>query len=629
LTIPSAAAADQGAAALAALTAGNVPAAAGFHEHRGSGGEADANVCSYAISLGQAHCDLHMRLDSAARADRPARRAGASGTIGNGGAYDPSYLQSAYNVASAAAAAGGGVGQIVAIVDAYDEPNISSDLAYYRSYFGLPACPTGTVAPSSTGCVFEKVNQAGSTSSLPAGDSGWGTEISLDVEMVSAICPKCQILLVEANSNAMSDLGSSVNAAVALGANVVSNSYGGGEYGNETSDTTNYFDHPGVAITASAGDNGYGVEFPAASPYVTAVGGTSLQQATNTGSRNGAETVWSGSGSGCSAFEPKPSWQTDASCASRMVADVSAEADPNTGVWTYDTYGAGGWRIYGGTSVAAPIIASFYALAGNAPSSTATPASYAYGAAGSLYDVTTGSDGSCTPAYFCTAGAGYDGPTGLGTPGGSPNSLAAFTAASSPPPPTAPSAPAGLAASAGNATVTLSWSTSSGTAPITYNVYRSTSTTFGGTPVASGLTSASYVDSSVTNGTTYYYEVTATNSVATSGASNVASATPAGATVPGVPRSLTAKTASYNSHGTVLSWLAPASNGGAAVSSYEVYRATSSGHETAYTTVGCTASSCSYADTGTARRTTYYYEVAAINSVGQGTTSNQASAVAR
>jgi subtilase family serine protease len=630
MTIPAAAAADPSASSLAALASGKVPAAAGFHEHRGAGGEADANVCSFAISLGAAHCDLHIRLDAAARADRPARHARPSATIGNGGAYDPAYLESAYNVASAAAASGGGVGQIVAIVDAYDDPNVASDLAYYRSYFGLPACSAGTVAPSSTGCVFEKASQTGSTStsSLPAGNSSWGTEISLDVEMVSAICPKCQILLVEANTNAMSNLGSAVNEAVSLGANVVSNSYGAGEYSTETSDSLSYFNHPGVAVVASAGDNGYGVEFPAASPGVTAVGGTSLQQATNTGTRNGSETVWSGSGSGCSAYEPKPSWQTDASCGTRMVADISAEADPNTGVWTYDTYGTSGWGVYGGTSVAAPIIASFYALAGNALGSTATPASYAYAAPSSLYDVTTGSDGTCSPAYFCTAGVGYDGPTGLGTPGGSPSSLAAFSgAAVPPPPPTAPSAPSGLAASAGNATVTLSWSASSGTAPITYNVYRSTSSTFGGTPIASGLTAASYLDSGVTNGTTYYYEVTATNSVASSGASNVVSATPVAASVPGAPRNLSARTA--YSHGTVLSWSAPSSNGGAAVTSYRVYRSTSSGQEAAYTTVSCTASSCSYSDTGTARRVTYYYEVAAINSVGQGAVSNQASAVAR
>ena len=423
------------------LTAGKLPPGHGFHLRHEHGGEADANVCSVPVPRGYAACSARIRLDSRARTARPARsvthvRRPAS-MLGNNGAYDPSYLQSAYNVASIAAAAGGGAGQTVAIVDAYDDPNVASDLSYYRSFFGLPACPTGTISPAATGCVFEKVSQTGSTSSHPASSSSWGAEISLDVEMVSAVCPNCQIVLVEADSASIADLGASVNEAVSLGAGVVSNSYGGGEYSSETSDSLSYYDHPGVAVIASAGDNGYGAEFPAASPYVTAVGGTSLTQLTNTGTGDGSETAWSGSGAGCSAYEPKPSWQTDAGCANRTIADVSAVADPNTGVWTYDTYGNSGWSIYGGTSAATAIIASFYALAGNPPGSTGTPASYAYAAPSSLYDVTSGSDGSCSAAYLCTAGVGYDGPTGLGTPGQSPNSIAAFLAPS--PAPTPPS----------------------------------------------------------------------------------------------------------------------------------------------------------------------------------------------
>jgi subtilase family serine protease len=517
--------ADRASGPLASLTAGSTPSGAGFHAHHGSGGEADANVCSYAVPSGYAHCNVHIRIDRGARSERPAPDARSSSTLGDNGAYDPSYLQSAYNVASAAAADGGGAGQSVAIVDAYNDPNVASDLAFYRSYFGLPSCPMGKISPAATSCVFEQVSQTGSTTSYPTSNSSWGVEISLDVEMVSAVCPNCQVLLVEANSNSIANLGASVNEAVSLGAGVVSNSYGASEYSSETADALSYYDDPGVAVVASAGDSGYGVEFPAASPYLTAVGGTSLTQLTNTGTRNGSETAWSGTGAGCSAYEPKPSWQTDAGCANRTVADVSAVADPNTGVWVYDTYGTSGWGIYGGTSVAAPIIASFYALAGNPPGFTATPASYAYAAPSSLYDVTSGSDGSCSPAYLCSGGVGYDGPTGLGTPGGSPNSIAAFAGR--------PSAPSMLTATAGSDQVSLSWSASTGAGPITYSVYQSNINSASGfSLLQGGLTTPTYLDSTAANATAYDYEVTATNSSGTSGDSNVASATPSAATLP-------------------------------------------------------------------------------------------------
>jgi Fibronectin type III domain len=611
---------------LASLIAGKVPSASGFHAHYGRAGEIDSNVCSFALPIGQAHCDVHIRLDSRARLERPARRAGTSSSLGDNGAYDPSYLQSAYNVASAAAADGGGAGQIVAIVDAYSDPNIASDLAYYRSFFGLPACPNGTVSRATASCVFEQVSQSGGSVSGVPQNSSWGVEISLDVEMVSAICPKCQILLVEANSASYGNLGTAVNEAVSLGANAVSNSYGGGESSSENSYSLSYYSHPGVAVTASSGDNGYGVEFPAASPTVTAVGGTSLTQLTNGGTRNGSETAWSGAGAGCSQYEPKPSWQTDTGCSKRTVADVSAVADPNTGVWVYDTYGNSGWAIYGGTSVASPIIASFYALAGNAPGSSGTPASYAYSSAGSLYNVTSGSDGTCSPSYLCTAGAGYNGPTGLGTPGGSPNSIDAFLG--TPSQPTAPSTPLGLTATAGNGQVSLSWSGSSGTQPITYSIYRSTTSASSGfSLLTSGVTTTSYLDKALSNGTTYYYEVTATNTVSISGDSNVASATPSAQTKPSAPLNLRAVTSS--SRGVTLTWSAPSSNGGSSITSYELWRSTSSGQEAAYVSVACTASTCTYNDSNTSRRHTYYYEVAALNGVGEGPLSNQASAVAR
>ncbi|MET8803100.1 S53 family peptidase [Streptomyces sp. NPDC004546] len=323
--------------------------------------------------------------------------------------YGPASLQAAYNLPSAS----GGSGQTVAIVDAYDDPSAESDLAVYRSQYGLPACTTAN------GC-FKKVDQNGGTK-YPRGNSGWAEEISLDLDMVSAACPNCKILLVEASSATMTNLGTAVNTAVNLGAKFVSNSYGGSESSSDATYDSSYFNHPGVAITVSSGDNGYGVEYPAASKYVTAVGGTSLKTASN--SRGWTDTVWSGAGSGCSAYDAKPSWQKDSGCANRTVADVSAVADPNTGVAVYDSYAQGsGWMVFGGTSASAPLIAATYALAGT-PSAGSSPASFPYAHTSALNDVTSGSNGSCGGSYLCTGTTGYDGPTGLGTP----NGTAAFT----------------------------------------------------------------------------------------------------------------------------------------------------------------------------------------------------------
>jgi subtilase family serine protease len=315
--------------------------------------------------------------------------------------YGPADLKSAYKLPAT-----GGAGQTIGIVDAYNDPNAESDLNVYRSQFGLGACTTAN------GC-FRKVNQNGGTS-YPRGSSGWAQEISLDLDMASAICSNCKILLVEASSNSFTNLGTAEDYAAAH-ANVISNSFGGSEFASEVTATYDgHFNHPGVAITASSGDGGYGVEYPAASQYVTAVGGTSLTHASS--SRGWSETAWSGAGSGCSAFEPKPAWQKDSGCSRRTVADVSADADPNTGVSVYDTYRTGGWLVFGGTSVASPIVASVYALAGNATS--VSYGSFPYSHMESLFDVTSGSNGSCGGSYLCTAGPGYDGPTGLGTPNG-------------------------------------------------------------------------------------------------------------------------------------------------------------------------------------------------------------------
>ena len=349
-------------------------------------------VCG-APGAGYARCHAHVATDGKGGTFTTAAPAGLT----------PADLSSAYGFDTTA-----GVGQTVAIVDAFDDPKAESDLGVYRSTFGLPACTTAN------GC-FRKVNQSGVQGSYPRRDTGWSEEISLDLDMASAVCPDCHLLLVEASTNSFSNLAAAVDTAARLGANVISNSYGGGEFSAETSSTYDgHFNHPGVAITVSSGDAGYGVEYPAASRYVTAVGGTTLTRSTS--SRGWTETVWKGAGSGCSAYETKPSWQTDTGCGRRTVADVSAVADPNTGVAVYDTFREPGWLVFGGTSVSAPIVAGAYALAGNA--STAGDSSYPYSHTSSLFDVTSGSNGSCGGSYLCTGAAGYDGPTGLGTPNG-------------------------------------------------------------------------------------------------------------------------------------------------------------------------------------------------------------------
>src|SRR6266516_3667175 len=315
--------------------------------------------------------------------------------------FTPNDLQNAYKLPSATA----GKGQTIAIVDAYDDPNAESDLAVYRSTFGLPACTTANRC-------FKKVDQRGGKH-YPTADQGWTGEISLDLDMVSATCPNCHILLVEARSASFDDLGAAVNTAVRLGAKVISNSYGAQEDGQSVQQFARYYNHPGVIITASAGDNGYGVELPAAFQSVVAIGGTSLSRANNT--RGWTEAVWNGTGSGCSWYVNKPTWQQDQGCPRRTAVDVSAVADPATGDAVYNTYGGTGWAVFGGTSASSPIIASTYALAGNAAK---TDLAHLYSHAANLNPVVEGSNGTCTPTYLCTAGPGYNCPTGLGTPNG-------------------------------------------------------------------------------------------------------------------------------------------------------------------------------------------------------------------
>jgi subtilase family serine protease len=355
-----------------------------------------------------AHCDALIR--TGIRADT---------TSG----YGPADFQAAYKLTAASKQRG--KGQTVAIVDAYSDPDLAKNLATYRAHYKLPACNTAS------GCL-RIVNQEGKASPLPTGNTGWGTEESLDVAMVSAICPNCHIIMVEASSASFASLGAAEDEAVKLGAQVVSNSWSSltdapdSKYGH-------YFNHPGHAIVFAGGDDGYGadgLQYPATSYYVTAVNGTTLTKAPGT-SRGWTETVWGsasggeGTGSGCSQYNTKPKWQKaasvkDTACAKRTTGDVAADANPATGAAIYDTYGQAGWLEVGGDSEAGPIVAGVYALAGNA--TKVKYGSYPYAHTSDLNDVTKGSNGTCTPpkadAYLCTARKGYDGPTGLGTPDG-------------------------------------------------------------------------------------------------------------------------------------------------------------------------------------------------------------------
>jgi len=388
------------------------------------------------------------------------------------GGLTPAQLSSAYEYAPTE----GGTGQTVAIVDAFDDPKIEADLGKFDENYKLAACT------SANGC-FKKVGQTGSTTELPKADKeGWSLEISLDVETVHGACPKCKILLVEANAPTDADLAAAVNEAVKLGATEVSNSYGGPE---EAADEAAY-NHPGVVITASAGDGGYydwdvvsegyaapeKPETPASLPSVVAVGGTSLHLNEN-GTRN-SESVWndsgrpshteefkqySATGGGCSTLFTAPSWQqnvpgwTNTACGSkRLDNDISAVADPYTGFDVYDSYNCGktcekggigkGWVTIGGTSLSSPLISALYALAGGG-GGVGYPAATLYSHLGqpfSLYDVSEGGNGycdgeapgpcgepevnellgnvDCQGTLACDAATGFDGPSGTGAPKG-------------------------------------------------------------------------------------------------------------------------------------------------------------------------------------------------------------------
>jgi subtilase family serine protease len=351
-------------------------------------------VCAHGNPNGTARCHAHVVTD--ARGEEMDGQVSPN-VVPSG--YGPNDLRSAYNITANGTTT-------IAIVDAYGYPNAESDLATYRAQYGLPACTTAN------GC-FKKVNQNGVQGSYPATDTGWSQEQALDVDMASAMCSGCKIVLVQATTASYANLATAVRTAAAMpGVTVISNSYGGSEAG-----TTSYeasYNQPGKAVTVSTGDSGYGVQFPASSPHVIAVGGTHLVRASN--SRGWSETAWSSGGSGCSTVYAKPSFQSDPLCTARMEADVSAVGDPNTGVAVYGPTSRtrSGWLVFGGTSVSAPLIGGIYGVTGHTP----TGAASIYANTASLNDVTSGTNGSCGGTYFCTAGVGYDGPTGNGTPNG-------------------------------------------------------------------------------------------------------------------------------------------------------------------------------------------------------------------
>jgi subtilase family serine protease len=387
-----------GALSATLLCAGLVLAGASIASPRAverSGGVYHVAVCPGPVAPRMARCFAHVVTDSEGNI---IARTATRDTPPSG--YGPPDLTSAYNITTT-----GSSSTIIALVDAFGYTNAEADLGVYRAEFGLPPCTTAN------GC-FAKVNQKGKMTDYPAENVGWAQESALDLDMASAMCPNCKLILVEANTSSFKNLGKAVNEAAALGAHVIANSYGGGEAGSQTYEPA--YNHPGVAVTASAAGDGYGGSFPAASPHVTAVGGTRLVRSKT--ARGWSETVFPGTGSGCSILYAKPAWQKDPSCPMRMENDVAAVADPATGVAVYGPTSAtaSAWQVFGGTSVGAPLIGGVYGNDGGAVNYGSNP----YSHTANLNDVVKGSNGTCPFPYWCHAEVGYDGPSGLGTPDG-------------------------------------------------------------------------------------------------------------------------------------------------------------------------------------------------------------------
>jgi subtilase family serine protease len=330
-------------------------------------------------------------------------------------AFSPLQIRHAYGFDQVA---NQGAGQVIGIVDAYDDPNVQADLTLFSKQFGLPACTT------SNGC-FREIFQG---NKRPAANANWSVEIALDVEWAHAVAPQATILLVETSSNSFGNLLAGVDLAVGNGASVVSMSWIVGEFSGE-SGYDNHFASNGVTFVAASGDNGTGVAYPASSPYVVAVGGTTL--ILDSHGNYQSETAWTGSGGGLSSFEHEPLFQAqfripyDAR-GTRGVPDVAYNANPSTGFAVYDSFGingSSGWLQVGGTSAGSPQWAALIAIANSLRAASRkahlsgihTPIYAIAKSAGSNFlGVNYGTNGNC--GVMCSAGAGFDYVTGLGTP---------------------------------------------------------------------------------------------------------------------------------------------------------------------------------------------------------------------
>jgi fibronectin type 3 domain-containing protein len=524
-------------------------------------------------------------------------RVGTEATVAPTG-LAPATLQSVYGFTTSPTA---GVGKTIAIVDANDDPSAESDLAGFNGQFGLPVCTT------QNGC-FTKVDQTGG-SSYPGVDPSWALEISLDVQWAHAIAPGAKILLVEANSASFSDLLTAEQYATAH-AQYVSNSWGGQESFLDTL-FDSYFSAPGVSVFASSGDSGLPAAYPSSSPNVISVGGTTLHF--DSSNNFTGETGWSSGGGGCSAYESATSAQSSfgqygqVNCGgARATPDVAMDADPASGVSVYDSTpysGQTGWYKVGGTSVSSPVFAARSAVQG-----VVVDAGYVYGAHIPFRDITSGNNGaSCLVGFDLCSGRGSWADSAL-----------------PPPPPTVPGPPA-VTATGGNGAVHLTWNApaNGGSTISNYKIYKGTAS--GGETMLTTLGNVTSLDdTSVANGTTYYYKVSAVNGVGEGPLSSEASATPVAPppppppTVPGPP----AVTATGGNGVVHLTWNAPA-NGGSTISNYKIYKGTTSGSETVLTTLGNVTS---LDDTAVSNGTTYYYKVSAVNGVGEGPLSSEASA---
>ena len=504
-----------------------------------------------------------------------------------------------------------GSGQTIAIVDAYDDPNIESDLATFSAQYGLPSCTPAN------GC-FTKATPQG----LPKSNTSWGLEESLDVEWAHAMAPGAKIILVEAQDSYLGSLLSAVDYA-ALQPNVhqVSMSWVTGEFSGESS-YDYHFNVPSVSFIASSGDSGTGISYPAASPYVVSVGGTTLNV---DGSGNvRSETAWSGSGGGVSSYESKPSYQTGFNSNSgRGVPDVSYVADPNTGVSIYDSFGYGGWSQVGGTSAGAPQWSAITAIV-NSGGGKLSSASFGtnialYNAAkGPAYsanyrDITSGSNGNC--GAICNVGQSYDFVTGVGSP--LTNSLIPYL---QPPVPdfTISASPSSLTinpGSSGSSTITVTSVTGfSGIVSLASSPSSSSTLSSSSVNVPAGGKASGMLTVKPSGSTTY--TITGTSGSA-SHSVNVAVTV---LTVPSAPQNLVATAGNTQ---VTLAWSVSSSNGGATITGYNVYRATASNGEG--TTPIATVTGTSYTDSGLTNGKTYYYKITAINSVGESLASNEAS----